>query len=98
MRDDFLPDMARFEVTEANWVRAAGLATLGAAEAMSLEAKRADDILMISVWVGEEFYNEERKQHATLTHTQGEVEEGWSCGKEIMRERKKRVGKRRGRF
>lgn len=46
---DSLPDMARFEVTEANWVRAAGLATLGAAEATSLEAKRAD-ILMVWFW------------------------------------------------
>lgn len=62
--------MARFEVTEANWVRAAGLATLGAAEAMSLEAKRADDILMISVLVGRRIL--QRGEEATRdahTHT-----------------------------
>lgn len=67
---DSLPDMARFEVTEANWVRAAGLATLGAAEAMSLEAKRADDILMISVLVGRRIL--QRGEEATRdahTHT-----------------------------
>ena len=61
-----LPDMARFEV-EANWVRTAGLATLGAAEAMSLEAAKRADILMVGL--GEEEESTTRRgEHATLTH------------------------------
>jgi len=41
--------MVRFEAAEASWVRATGLATLVEAEAMSLEAKRAEDILK-EIW------------------------------------------------
>lgn len=76
-----LPDMARFEVTEANWVRAAGLATLGAAEAMSLEAAKRADIVMV-VWGGERrIYNEEGRTRDAHTQREEEGLEGWLWGK-----------------
>ena len=55
--------MARLEVTEANWVRATGLATLGAAEATSLEAAKRADILMVVCGGGRRIYNEDAHTH-----------------------------------
>lgn len=83
--------MARFEVTEANWVRATGLATLGAAEA-SLEATKRADIVMVGDWGGRRIYNEERRGNTRRSHTRD-----WrrlALGEEI-RKRKESVRRER---